>query len=63
MPATRIWTMYVLAIAVVVALAIHGVRRPHAVELDPVGLRAATFFIGFSAFRESRSANGAGAVE
>ena len=28
----------VLAIAVVVALAIHGVCRPHAVDLDPVGL-------------------------
>ena len=29
----------VLAIAVVVALAIHGVRRPHADDLDRVGLR------------------------
>ena len=28
----------VLAIAVVVSLAIYGVRRPHAVDLDPVGL-------------------------
>ncbi len=44
-------------------IAIHGVRRPHAVDLDPVGLAAGAFFIAFSAFRASRSANGAGAVE